>query len=68
MYVSKSDMKFQLWLQRFREQKKSGLTAEEYCKQNDLSSKTYYYWHHKAVTMAYIQNDAVSFQPKENIV
>lgn len=60
-------MKFQLWLQRFKERKDSGLTVKEYCKKNNLSEKTYFYWHHKAVMMAYIQNDAVSV-PAEEVV
>lgn len=59
MYLSKSDMKFQLWLKRFKEQGESGLTVKDYCNQNNLSLKAYYYWHHKAVNYAFIQKEAV---------
>ena len=59
MYLSKSDMKFQLWLKRFKDQGESGLTVKDYCNQNNLSLKAYYYWHRKAVNFAFIQKEKV---------
>ncbi|MDD6258383.1 MAG: hypothetical protein PUA69_03915 [Erysipelotrichaceae bacterium] len=52
-------MKFQLWFKRFKDQEESGLTVKEYCNQNNLSLKAYYYWHRKAVNYAFIQKEEV---------
>jgi len=37
--------KFVLWKQRIQIQKASGITVPEWCKQNQLSRHSYYYWH-----------------------
>ena len=35
------------WAAKFKEQKASGLTARQWCEQNDLSIHKYNYWKHK---------------------
>lgn len=34
-----------LWERRIKEQKASGITEQAWCKQNQLTKHTYYYWH-----------------------
>lgn len=36
-----------LWSQRITECKNSGISAQEWCEQNGINIKTYYYWHNK---------------------
>jgi len=36
-----------LWRDRFEKQKSGGLTVRDFCRQNKLSEKSYYYWQRK---------------------
>ena len=36
-----------LWTQRIADCKSSGISAQEWCEQNGIHIKTYYYWHNK---------------------
>jgi len=38
------NMKRQLWLERIREQRQSGKTVVEYCRENGYSEKRYWYY------------------------
>lgn len=35
------------WIQRITECKNSGLTTQEWCTENGIGIKRYYYWHSK---------------------
>ena len=39
----KDDIKWKEWEEQIRECKSSGLTAAEWCRQNNINVKTYYY-------------------------
>ena len=39
--------KVALWTQRIADCKNSGISAQEWCEQNGIHIKTYYYWHNK---------------------
>lgn len=41
-----------LWERRIKEQKTSGLTVQDWCKQNQLKKCTYYYWHKRISDVA----------------
>ena len=41
--------KLQLWAQRISECKASGKPATEWCRENDINLKTYYYWHRRLI-------------------
>lgn len=42
--VSEHDARLNLWIQRIKDCHRSGMTAEAWCKTNEISVKTYYYW------------------------
>lgn len=39
----KTDIRWKEWEEQIREQTSSGLTAKEWCRQNNINVKTYYY-------------------------
>lgn len=45
--VASHEAKLALWTERIRECKASGLTVKEWCRQNGLGDKSYYYWMRK---------------------
>lgn len=45
--VASHEAKLALWTGRIRECKASGLTVKEWCRQNGLGDKSYYYWMRK---------------------
>ena len=48
-----------MWTERITECKNSGLSAQEWCSENEINVKTYYYWHSKIRKM--IENQQASF-------
>lgn len=56
-----NEMKKNIWRQRLIDQKRSGMTVVDYCVKNNLSMKSYYYWHKKIGNEVYnsviAQND-----------
>ena len=45
--VAGHEARLSLWLERIRACKSSGLSVKEWCKQNGLTDKNYYYWMRK---------------------
>lgn len=45
--VASHDAKLSLWAERIKHCRASGLTVTEWCHQNRLNIKTYYYWMRK---------------------
>lgn len=45
--VASHEARLSLWLERIRACKSSGLSVKEWCKQNGLTDKNYYYWMRK---------------------
>ena len=46
------DYRRQIWTELIRGRQGSGLTVTEYCAQNGIRPKQYYYWLHKLRTLA----------------
>ncbi len=42
--VTEHDSKLNIWIQRIKECRGSGMTVETWCKSNEINVKTYYYW------------------------
>lgn len=42
--VTEHNSRLNLWIQRFKEYRKSGMTVDAWCKSNEINEKTYYYW------------------------
>ena len=42
-----AELRMQMWTARIQECKNSGKTIREWCKENGIAEKTYYYWHKK---------------------
>lgn len=40
----RNDYRLQQWRQIIRQCQQSGLSNRDYCKQNEISEKTFYYW------------------------
>jgi len=51
------DFNISLWIKRFKECRESGLKVTEWCRQNGIGVKTYYYWMRK------IKREAIDFLP-----
>lgn len=47
-----SSQKMVLWTERVKACRESGLTAQQWCDENGVSIKTYYYWQRKLYKMA----------------
>lgn len=47
---------FALWTQRITDCKSSGKLTSEWCAENGINVKTYYYWHNKIRKMVEQQN------------
>ncbi len=45
--VASHEARLSLWIERIRACKSSGLSVKEWCKQNGLTDKNYYYWMRK---------------------
>ena len=58
--LATSQIRMQNWLAVIRDQKSSGLTIKEYCKEHKLSENAYYYWLRKSRRAA-LQAAGVSF-------
>ena len=43
--------KLNLWIERIKACKSSGMTATDWCGQNGISVKSYYYWHNRISKM-----------------
>ena len=57
MLMAKHESMINVWRERVRECKTSGLTVAEWCEQNHINKKTYFYWQkqvwdHEINTMA----------------
>lgn len=46
-----ANQRVQLWSKRIAACRNSGMTVKEWCSQEGLSEKTYYYWQHKLYRM-----------------
>ena len=55
-------MKLAIWMKRFKEREELKLTVEEYCERIGEPRKKYYYWHKKAVDLAFAQQES-NLQP-----
>ena len=44
MLMAKHESMINVWMQRVMECKTSGLTVAEWCEQNHINKKTYFYW------------------------
>ena len=53
-------MKLAIWMKRFKEREELKLTVEEYCERIGEPRKKYYYWHKKAVDLAFAQQESPS--------
>ena len=42
--VTEHDARLNLWIQRIKECRGSGMTVKAWCKANEINEKTYYYW------------------------
>lgn len=42
--ITEHDARLNLWIQRIKECRKSGMTVKAWCKANEINEKTYYYW------------------------
>lgn len=59
--VASHDAKISLWIERIKHCRASGLTVHQWCQQNGLNIKTYYYWMRKIKREAFeaLQEPAV---------
>ena len=55
---------FALWTQRITDCKSSGKLTSEWCDENNINVKTYYYWHNKIRKVVEQQNTAFYEIPK----
>ena len=60
--MNKNAMKLAIWMKRFKEREELKLTVEEYCERIGEPRKKYYYWHKKAVDLAFAQQES-NLQP-----
>lgn len=44
MLAVRNDLRLQNWTEVIRAKQESGLTNREFCAQNGITEKTYYYW------------------------
>ena len=44
MLMAKHESMINVWRERVRECKTSGLTVAEWCEKNHINKKTYFYW------------------------
>ena len=51
----------QLWVERIAECRGSGLSVREWCRDNEISEKTYYYWQKKLYQQMVSTAEQVSF-------
>lgn len=62
----KRDVKLQEWMEQIKAQQESGMTVTDWCKQNCINLKTYYYRlkrHRQAVCNEIEQHDIVPVKP-----
>ncbi|MDD1826096.1 hypothetical protein LRP52_28375 [Photobacterium sp. ZSDE20] len=45
--------KMQLWQERLKQQKNSGMTIADWCEQNQITQSQFYYWQKKLTTTTY---------------
>ena len=57
--VTEHDVRLNLWIQRIKECRGSGMTVKAWCKTNEINDKTYYYWLRK------IKKEAFEALPSE---
>ena len=53
--------RIQLWAERITECRGSGLSVREWCRGNEISEKTYYYWQKKLYQQVISTAEEVSF-------
>ena len=53
MDKSTSMLRLQVWTERVRECHNSGMTVKDWCGQNNINLKTYYYWQRKVRSQIY---------------
>lgn len=56
--MKKNAMKLAVWIKRFKEREELNLTVGEYCRRVGEPRKEYYYWHKKAVDLAFAQQES----------
>ena len=56
--MNKNAMKLAIWMKRFKEREELKLTVHEYCERIGEPRKKYYYWHKKAVDLAFAQPES----------
>ena len=56
-----------LWTQRIAECKNSGISSQEWCEQNGIHIKTYYYWHNKIHKMVNKQQSCFYETPMHDL-
>ena len=54
------NVRLQEWMQRIKESQESGLSINEWCRQNDIQTGSYYYWLNK------IRNIACEYAQESN--
>lgn len=42
--VTEHDVRLNLWVQRIKESRESGMTVKAWCRAHEINEKTYYYW------------------------
>ncbi len=51
--------KLEAWASRFAEHRASGLTVADWCRQNNISKHSYFYWKRKLKDEAVVSNSQV---------
>lgn len=51
--------KLEVWSKRVRDCRSSGKTVQQWCEENGVNSKTYYYWQRKLFELAVEQSEPV---------
>ena len=60
MVIVRNPADLELWQERIRECRRSGMTVTAWCEKQGISDKTYYYWHRK---LTKLQDLAVDAEP-----
>ena len=60
MVVVRNPENIDLWQKRIRECQNSGMTVMNWCSENGISNKTYYYWHRKLTKLQEMQSETAS--------
>lgn len=56
-----ANQRAEVWIRRIAACRNSGMTVREWCSQEGLSEKTYFYWQHKLYRMVSEESSFVEF-------